>query len=111
VTAPSPASGRSAITMVAIVILAIIGILAIVAGIMYLTEPAHSLPSVLGTITHPASRAGKHRPARGATALIVGVILLAAAGLLGRFSRPRQGAVAASGPAGGDPAGHDPAVS
>ena len=75
----------------AVVILVIIGVLAIVAGIMYLTEPARSLPSVLGTITHPASRAAAHRTTRGLVALAVGVVCLVAAGLASRVSRsPRR---------------------
>lgn len=78
------AGGRSSVRMIAVVILVIIAILAIIAGIMYFAEPARSLPSFLGTITHPASRAGDHRPARGAVALVVGVICLAAAWFVSR---------------------------
>jgi uncharacterized membrane protein HdeD (DUF308 family) len=61
------------------IILVILGILAIIAGVMYLAEPAKSLPSVLGTITSPASRANGHRDTRGAVSLVIGVILLVAA--------------------------------
>jgi hypothetical protein len=78
------AAGRSSARMIAVVILVIIAILAIIAGIMYFAEPAKSLPSILGTITQPASRADKHRPARGAVALVVGVICLVAAWFVGR---------------------------
>ncbi|MGH3172008.1 MAG: hypothetical protein ACRDN0_39905 [Trebonia sp.] len=60
-------------------VLVILAILAIIAGIMYLAEPARSLPGVLGTITSPPSRANGPRDARGAVALVIGVILLAAA--------------------------------
>jgi amino acid permease len=70
-----------------VAILAIIAVLAIIAGIIYLTEPAKSLPSVLGTITSPASRANAHRSTRGAVALIVGVIFLAAAWFASRAGR------------------------
>jgi hypothetical protein len=70
--------------MIVVVILAILAILAIVAGIMYLAEPAKSLPSVLGTITSPASRANGHRDTRGAVAVVIGVILLVAAFFTGR---------------------------
>ncbi len=80
----SAAGGRSAVKLIVVVVLVVIAILAIIAGIMYLAEPAKSLPSILGTITHPASRANKHRPARGAVALIVAVICLVAAWLVGR---------------------------
>lgn len=71
----------------AVAILVVIAVLAIIAGIMYLAEPARSLPSVLGTITHPASRAGSPRSLRGAVAIIVGVVLLAAAWLTARARR------------------------
>lgn len=80
----SAAGGRSPAKMIAIIVLVVIAILAIIAGIMYFAEPAKSLPSMLGTITHPASRASKHRPARGAVALAVGVICLVAAWFVGR---------------------------
>lgn len=80
----SAAGGRSPAKMIAIIVLVVIAVLAIIAGIMYFAEPAKSLPSMLGTITHPASRASKHRPARGAVALAVGVICLVAAWFVGR---------------------------
>ncbi len=81
------AGGRSSVKMVVVIVLVVIALLAIIAGILYLAEPAKSLPSILGTITHPASRANAHRPARGAVALIVGVICLVAAWLVGRSGR------------------------
>lgn len=81
------AGGRSPGKTIAVVVLAIIGVLAIVVGIIYLVEPAKSLPSILGTITHPASRASAHRSLRGTTAVIVGVICLVAAWLVSRLGR------------------------
>ena len=63
----------------AVVILAVIGVLAVVAAIMFFTEPARSLPSVLGTITQPASRADAHRSTRGVVSLAIGVVCLVAA--------------------------------
>jgi hypothetical protein len=81
-TADAPVAGRSAGRIVATVVLAVVGILAIIAGILYFSEAAKSLPSVLGTIKytgHNASRANGHRATRGITALIVGVVLLAGA--------------------------------
>ena len=71
--------GRSSGQTIAVAVLLIIAVLAIVAGIIYLTEPAKSLPSILGTITTPASRANAHRSTRGWTAIAVGVICLVAA--------------------------------
>jgi len=74
--------------MTGVVILVIIAVLAIIAAIIYFAEPARSLPSFLGTITHPASRAGAHRTTRAWVALAVGVVCLAAAGLASRSGRP-----------------------
>jgi hypothetical protein len=71
----------------AVAVLAVIAVLAIVAGIMYFAESARSLPSILGTITHPASRANAHRALRGGIALAVGVICLAAAWFASRTGR------------------------
>ncbi|HUZ39692.1 MAG TPA: hypothetical protein VMV17_25500 [Streptosporangiaceae bacterium] len=79
--------GRSTGSTIVVVVLVIIGILAIVAGILYFVEPAKSLPSILGTITHPASRAAAHRSLRGAVALVVGVVCLGAAWFVGRRGR------------------------
>jgi uncharacterized membrane protein HdeD (DUF308 family) len=71
-------------TTAVIVVLAIIALLAIIAGIMYLAEPAKSLPSILGSISHPASRATAHRTTRGIVALVVGVVCLIAAWFVNR---------------------------
>lgn len=79
--------GGSSGSMIVVAVLVIIGILAVVAGVIYLIEPAKSLPSILGTITHPAARANAHRSLRGWTALVVGVVLLVAALLVGRSAR------------------------
>ena len=87
-TEASQAPGRSTARMTAVVVLAIIAVLAVIAAIMYFTEPARSLPSILGTITQPAARATAHRTTRGGIALAVGVVCLAAAGLASRMARP-----------------------
>jgi hypothetical protein len=89
-TYASPARGRSAGSMTAVIILVIIAVVAIIAAIMFFTEPAKSLPSILGTITHPASRASAHRTTRAVVALAVGVVCLVVAGvvtMMGRRSR------------------------
>lgn len=73
---------RSTGRIVAAVILGIIGILLIIAAIIYFTTDAHSLPSILGTIKyngHNHSRAFSPRSLRAIVSLIVGVILLIAA--------------------------------
>jgi hypothetical protein len=70
-----------------VAVLAVIGVLAVIACIMYLTEPAKSLPSMLGAITAPASRADAHRSTRGYVALAVGVVCLVAAGFASRVNR------------------------
>ena len=81
------ARGSSAGRTTVVTVLAIIAILAIIAGIIYLAEPAKSLPSMFGTITHPASRANAHRSTRGVVSLVVGVIFLIAAVLGFRMGR------------------------
>lgn len=86
-TYASPARGWSAGRMTAVIILVIIAVVAIIAAILFFTVPAKSLPSVLGTITHPASRASAHRTTRGAVALAVGVVCLVAAGFASRMGR------------------------
>jgi hypothetical protein len=86
-TYASPARGRSAGGMAAVVILVVIAVVAIIAAVMYFTEPAKSLPSILGSITHPASRASAHRTTRAVVALAVGVVCLVAAGLASRVAR------------------------
>jgi amino acid permease len=52
------------------VVLAIIALVFIVAGIMYLAEPASSLPGFMG---HVSGSSG-HHPLRAAGSLIVGVV-------------------------------------
>lgn len=90
-TYASQARGWSAGRVTAVVVLAIIAILAIIAAVLYFTEPAKSLPSVLGTITSPVSRADAHRSTRGLISIVAAVILLAAAWFAARVGRsPRR---------------------
>ena len=73
---------RSTGRTVGAIVLAILGIIAVIAAILYFTEAAHSLPSILGTITyngHNHTRAYSHRTLRGVIAIIGGVILLVGA--------------------------------
>ncbi|MGH9919329.1 MAG: hypothetical protein ACRD6W_10760 [Nitrososphaerales archaeon] len=60
-------------------IVGIIGLLAIAAAIVYYTVPAHSLPSILGTL-HIHTKA--KRVKRGESALIVGIVLLVISAIL-----------------------------
>lgn len=66
---PSSGSGSSG-RMVLAVIAAVIAIVFIVGGIVYIAEPAGSLPGFMG---HVANSSG-HHPLRAAGALIVGVV-------------------------------------
>jgi len=38
-----------------VAVLTVMAVLAVIAAIMYLTEPTKSLPGILGAIIHPAS--------------------------------------------------------
>jgi uncharacterized membrane protein HdeD (DUF308 family) len=71
-------------------VLVVIGVLAIVAGIVYFIEPAHSLPAFMGKITHPPAslnRANATRSLRGAGAMVVGVVCLVAAFFVNRSNK------------------------
>jgi hypothetical protein len=61
-------------------VLVIIGIVVIVAAVLYFTTDAKSLPSILGQIKlngHNTHRANSPRTLRGVVALIVGLVVLA----------------------------------
>jgi hypothetical protein len=55
------------------IVFVVIGVLAIVAGVLYVTQPAHALPTFLPG--YLARSAGKHT-ARGIAALAVGAVVL-----------------------------------
>jgi hypothetical protein len=66
------------------VVLVVLGILAVVAGIIYLVEPIHSLPSFFpGSAAHGHG----HHHIRGYIAIVVGIVLLILAGVAGRSRR------------------------
>jgi drug/metabolite transporter (DMT)-like permease len=70
-----------------VAVLALIGVLAIVVGVLYLQLPARKLPNVLGRIKH----ADYHRTKREVAAFVVGALFLLGAlavELAGRRSRP-----------------------
>jgi len=84
------ASGRSSAKTIITIVLVVIAVLAIVAGIIYFIEPAHSLPSFLGKITHPPaslSRANATRSLRGAGAMVVAAVCLVAAFFVNRSNK------------------------
>jgi NADH:ubiquinone oxidoreductase subunit 5 (subunit L)/multisubunit Na+/H+ antiporter MnhA subunit len=68
-------------------VLVVLGILAVVVGIIYLVEPIHSLPSFFpGHALHGLG----HHHFRGYIAIVVGIILLILAGITGRSRRRRH---------------------
>jgi hypothetical protein len=66
------------------VVLVVVGILAVIAGVIYLVEPIHSLPSFFPG--HAAHGQGHHH-IRGYIAIAVGIILLIIAAVAGRSRR------------------------
>jgi NADH:ubiquinone oxidoreductase subunit 5 (subunit L)/multisubunit Na+/H+ antiporter MnhA subunit len=66
------------------IVLVVLGILAVVVGIIYLVEPIHSLPSFFPG--YAAHKQGHHH-IRGYIAIAVGVILLIIAAAAGRSRR------------------------
>jgi amino acid permease len=99
VTSANESGGRSTGRLIAAVILAIIGILFIIAGILYVAEPAKSLPSMLGQI----AGSNGHHPLRAVASFVVGVILFVAAWFALRYT-PKNHQAAESRE--GSPAGH-----
>jgi len=55
----------------------ILGALALVAGVIYFTVPAHSLPSLLGRLP----KASAHRTKRGLISVIAGAVLVVGGGV------------------------------
>ena len=55
------------------IVIVIVGVLAVIAGILYLTQPAHALPSFFPG--HVAHATGKH-PTRGIAGVVVGGVLI-----------------------------------
>lgn len=66
------------------IVLVVLGILAIVVGVVYLREPIHSLPSFFPG--YAAHGVGFHH-IRGYIAIAVGVVLLILAAVTGRSRR------------------------
>ncbi len=69
------------------IVLVVLGILAVVVGVVYLVEPIHSLPSFFpGHALHGRG----HHHIRGYVAIVVGIILLIIGALAGRSRRRRR---------------------
>lgn len=66
------------------IVLLVVGIAAVIVGIVYLVEPIHSLPSFF---PGHAARGQTHHHIRGYLAIAVGIILLIIAAVAGRFRR------------------------
>jgi len=65
--------------------LIVLGVLALLAGVVYLTVPAHSLPSIMGHV----SKANVHHSKRGIASLVVGAVMVVIGGfLVARSRRP-----------------------
>lgn len=95
---PSTGSGSSGRTATAI-IAGIIALVFIVAGIIYIAEPAGSLPSFMG---HVAGSTG-HHPLRSAGCLIVGVVFAVGAWFALKY---KGKAVTPASPTSKEPAAH-----
>jgi hypothetical protein len=66
------------------IVLAVVGLVAVIVGILYLAEPVGSLPTFFpGYVAHGTI----HHHTRGYIAIAVGVILLIVAVVAGRFQR------------------------
>jgi amino acid permease len=84
------ASGRSSGKTIVAVVLVVVAVLAVIVGIIYFIEPAHSLPSILGKITHPPAtrgRANGPRSLRGIGSVVFAVICLVAAFFVNRSNK------------------------
>jgi amino acid permease len=92
--------GRTMGRTIAAVIIAVIAILFIVAGFIYIAEPAKSLPSILGQTAHSTG----HHPLRAAGCLVVGVVFAVGAWFALRY-KPKPKASADLGKE-NTPAGH-----
>lgn len=87
-TRPGNSSGRTVVT----VVLAILAIVLIALGIVYISVPAGSLPAFLG---HTAGSTG-HHPLRAVGSLIVGVVFAVGAWFSLRYVSPVEGKESAS---------------
>jgi hypothetical protein len=101
VSSTSDAGSTSSGRKVAAIILGVLAVLFIIAGIIYLAEPAKSLPSFMG---HKAGSDG-HHALRMAGSFIVGIVFAAGAWVALAY-KPKPQEQAASTPE-NTPAGHN----
>jgi len=94
VSSVSNAGGQPSKRPIALV-LAIIGVLGIILGIVYLAVPAGNLPSIFGHTT-PANG---HHVVRMAVSFVIGVACLAGAWFVNKGSKAQAGAASESAPA------------
>jgi Na+/H+ antiporter NhaD/arsenite permease-like protein len=95
VSAVNRSGGSSAGKKIVAAVLAVIAILLIIQGIMYLVEPAKNL--LIDSISAPPARANATRPLRGAGALVIAVICLLGAWFTIKGQKPSSTAASSSG--------------
>ena len=79
----SVSGGSSSGSRTLVIVLAVIGVIALIIGLLYIVD-GNSLPSFLTAGSHV--KKGNHL-ARGAVALVIGIVLLAGAWFTGRKSK------------------------
>jgi drug/metabolite transporter (DMT)-like permease len=84
-------SGRSTGKTITAIVLAVLGVLFVIAAIMFFVVQAHSLPSFMGQITHPYHRAHETRPLHGIAALVAALVCFVAAFFVQRSNKASQG--------------------
>jgi hypothetical protein len=89
-------------------VVGVLGLVALVAAIIYFTVPAHSLPSFLGPLHGPNVASNAHRKRRGEGAIALAVVLWVIAGIVFYIDR-RSSQPAADKPATDQSAADQPA--
>ena len=87
------AAGKSSGKTIIAIVLAVLGVLFVIAAIVFFVEPAHSLPAFMGQITHPPAtlgRANATRPLHGAAAIVAAIVCLVAAFFVNRSNKSVQ---------------------
>jgi drug/metabolite transporter (DMT)-like permease len=85
------ASGRVSGKAIIAIVLAVLGVLFVVAAIIFFTVKAQSLPAFMGQITHPYGRAHATRPLHGIAALVAAIVCFVAAFFVQRSNKASQG--------------------